>query len=235
MKKSVWLIEAKANIHAGNENTSNYGLIDKAIQRNALTQLPCIHSSSLKGALNEFATEKVGLSDEERIRIFGVDKKKNGNKKTQKGKYVFFDATILFLPVPADDKLYELVTCEAVLNEFLERMNAFGISCTLPALEAALREIGYEYREKSEEEFKELCSDDELPIIARNRLESGESVNLWYEQILPRKTVFSTLLLSDDDLLAGHLMEENNLVQIGANATIGYGYCQFKKLNISES
>lgn len=234
MKKSVWLIEAKTNIHAGNENTSNYGLIDKAIQRNALTQLPCIHSSSLKGALNEFATEKVGLSDEERIRIFGVDKKKNG-KKTQKGKYVFFDANILFLPVPADDQLYNLVTCDAVLNEFLEQMNAFGISCTLPVLEAALRGMGYEYRKKSEEEFKELCHDDELPIIARNRLENGESVNLWYEQILPRKTVFSTLLLSDDNLLAGHLMEENNLVQIGANATIGYGYCQFKKLNVSES
>lgn len=235
MEKSVWIIEAKSNMHVGNENTSNYGLIDKSIQKSVLTQLPCINSSSLKGALNEFATEKLQLSDEDRIRIFGVDKKKNGNKKTQKGKYVFFDATILFLPVPADDQLYELVTCDMVLNELVERMNVFGIPCTLLSLETALKEMKYNYVKRSAEKFKELCSDDELPIIARNRLESGESVNLWYEQVLPRKTVFTTLFLSDDDLLATHLMQENNLVQIGANATIGYGYCQFKKLNVSKS
>lgn len=56
--KSVWLITAKTNLHVGNENTSNYGLVDKLIQRDALTGLPCINSSSLKGALNEFFTVK---------------------------------------------------------------------------------------------------------------------------------------------------------------------------------
>ena len=29
--KNAWLIIAKANLHVGNENISNYGLIDKAI------------------------------------------------------------------------------------------------------------------------------------------------------------------------------------------------------------
>lgn len=230
MEKSVWLIEAMTNIHAGNENVSSYGLIDKVIQRSASTNLPCIHSSSLKGAINEFATEVLGLEEEERIRIFGGDKKKNGSKKTQKGKYVFFDANLLFLPVPDEERLYRLVTCDAVLNEVVERMNAFGIACNLRSLEAQLRTLGYSYRKETEAKFKELCSDDELPIIARNRLESGESVNLWYEQILPRKTVFCSLIMSEDTVLLDRLKQENTLVQIGANATIGYGYCQFKKL-----
>lgn len=46
--KNAWLIIAKANLHVGNENISNYGLIDKAIQRDIVTNLPCINSSSLK-------------------------------------------------------------------------------------------------------------------------------------------------------------------------------------------
>ena len=56
MNTNVWLIQAKTNLHVGNKNTSNYGLIDKAIQRDPLTQIPCINSSSLKGALNEYCT-----------------------------------------------------------------------------------------------------------------------------------------------------------------------------------
>ena len=55
--KTAWLIVAKTSLHVGNENTSNYGLIDKAVQRDAVTGLPCINSSSLKGAINEYASQ----------------------------------------------------------------------------------------------------------------------------------------------------------------------------------
>ena len=56
-KNNIWFITAKTNLHVGNENTNSYGLIDLAVQRNATTGLPCINSSSLKGALNEFASQ----------------------------------------------------------------------------------------------------------------------------------------------------------------------------------
>lgn len=46
MKKSVWIIQAETNIHVGNENTTGTGLIDKAVQRNVLTEIPCINASS---------------------------------------------------------------------------------------------------------------------------------------------------------------------------------------------
>ena len=76
--------------------------------------------------------------------------------------------------------------------------------------------------------FQELCDDEHLPIIARNRLKNGESDNLWYEQVLPAKSVLGTIIETDDNTLIEAL--NGHLVQIGANATIGYGYCTFVKL-----
>lgn len=226
--KNVWLIIAKSNLHVGNENNSSYGLIDKAIQRDALTNLPCINSSSLKGAFNEYATEKVKMEDTKRIHIFGVDKGKE-NATTQKGCYIFFDANILFLPVRDDCNLYKLVTCPAVLDLFLSKMKLHGIDINRESLKQSLATKGYnDYEEIENEIFKEYCSDEELPIIARNRLKNGESDNLWYEQLLPQETVFYTLIISDNNDLDDCL--EKDLVQIGANATIGYGYCKLQKL-----
>ena len=121
--KNAWLIIAKANLHVGNENISNYGLIDKAIQRDIVTNLPCINSSSLKGAINEYTTMvcTTSITPQQRISIFGVDK--NDKSKTQKGNTVFFDANILALPRPNDHTLYELATCDAVLDRFVERLS----------------------------------------------------------------------------------------------------------------
>ena len=76
--------------------------------------------------------------------------------------------------------------------------------------------------------FQVLCDDEHLPIIARNRLKNGESDNLWYEQVLPAKSVLGTIIETDDNTLIEAL--NGYLVQIGANATIGYGYCTFVKL-----
>lgn len=220
-KNNLWFITAKTNLHVGNENTSSYGLIDLAVQRNATTGLPCINSSSLKGALNEYAANKENLSSNDLIRIFGSDKT-GKSKESQKGKYIFFDANILFLPKQLDTKLYELVTCEAVLNRFFEQMELItGEKITEGNL------TPFNYKKVSEEEFISLCSDDNLPIIARNVLENGESKNLWYEQVIPAETVFYTLIDDNEDKTLAAKLENNAIVQIGAGATIGYGYCKF--------
>ena len=233
---------AKTNLHVGNENTSSYGLIDLAVQRNVTTGLPCINSSSLKGALNEYAAQVVKLKSEDLIRIFGSDKvKENGknrNSDTKKGLYTFFDANILFLPVQDDNTLYHLETSHDVIKRFRSQMSLFGIQLTEDddALLAELKTVlgikkDVKFSEK-DEDFINLCSDDNLPIIARNVLDNGESKNLWYEQVIPAETIFYTLIDDrGDSALANKIKEKNALVQIGANATIGYGYCKFTNLN----
>ncbi len=82
----------------------------------------------------------------------------------------------------------------------------------------------------SDADFAYQCGDLCLPVIARNNLENGESKNLWYEQIVPRQarfwfyTVCGTRADKFDELVNG------KQVQIGANASIGYGVCEIKKL-----
>lgn len=222
-KNNVWFITAKTNLHVGNENTSSYGLIDLAIQRNATTGLPCINSSSLKGALNEFAAQNTPI---DRLKIFGSDKL-DKSKGSVKGLYTFFDANILFLPKQSDTQLFEMVTCDAVLNMFFAQVELMtGEKLT----ENCLNDV-VSFKKVSDAEFIDLCSDDNLPIIARNVLENGESKNLWYEQVLPAETVLYTLIDGKDDgTLDNELIKENAIVQIGAGATIGYGYCKFTNL-----
>ena len=235
-KNNVWFITAKTNLHVGNENTSSYGLIDLAVQRNVTTGLPCINSSSLKGALNEFATQELGMDEQSLIKIFGCDKK-GRCKDTQKGQYTFFDANILFLPVQDGNSLYHLETSHDVIARFRNQMLMFDVELNEndEALANELKTtLGISKEVKiieNDADFVDLCSDDNLPIIARNVLENGESKNLWYEQVVPAEPVFYTLIDDKQDgTLFGELSMPNAIVQIGANATIGYGYCKFTNL-----
>lgn len=84
----------------------------------------------------------------------------------------------------------------------------------------------------SDEDMKEQCSDYSLPVIARNCLENGQSTNLWYEQIMPRLSSFYFVLegVEKSEKLI-NAISEPELIQIGANATIGYGRCSIKKIN----
>jgi CRISPR-associated protein Cmr4 len=88
----------------------------------------------------------------------------------------------------------------------------------------------------SDEKMKEIVNDLNLPIIARNNLENGISQNLWYEQVLPRQTRFITVVLSpgDNDPHLQSFIEalEAQPVQIGANASIGYGFSDIKTLDV---
>jgi CRISPR-associated protein Cmr4 len=241
MSKNLWTITAKTILHVGNENTSSYGLIDLAVQRNATTELPCINSSSLKGALNEFATF-AGLDN--RFEIFGSDKIER--MKSKKGGYTFYDANILFLPMQDDHDLYIMTTSIGVLQRFKEMMTLFHIELSFfnllkddlndngkSDLAKQLKEVFDLQRSVvilSNEEFTEHCNNENLPIIARNVLDNGESKNLWYEQVVPAESVFYTIIDNNDLSGLEELLKEDTFVQIGANATIGYGYCLFKNL-----
>lgn len=78
-------------------------------------------------------------------------------------------------------------------------------------------------------DFRTLCDNDHLPVFARNYLNDGQSENLWYEQVLPRfSQLYFTVLVPDGDARFLQFNEHitGSLVQIGANATVGYGYCR---------
>lgn len=219
---SVWLIIPQTNLHVGNESVVNFSIIDKAIQRDAATGLPCINSASFKGAVKEYLDQVSDMNDDTIIKLFGSVKKDKNT--TRKGRAIFFDANLLAIPVPAHNKKgYDLAYSDDVINSFVEKASVLGAEGITP--EGIKQEIGVD---KQCDDFHDLCSDDSLPIIARNCLENGESKNLWYEQVLPSHSVLGTIIVipngDEFDLLNG------KIVQIGANATIGYGYCRFVKL-----
>ena len=218
---SVWLIIPQTNLHVGNESIVNFSVIDKAIQRDVTTGIPCINSSSLKGAIKEFLANE-GCPNI--MELFGSVK---ADKNTsQKGSALFFDATLLAVPEQktGGDSPYKQAYSDNVVNAFVQKASVLGANVKK---EEILNNISQ--KEKCDyKKFELLCSDDNLPIIARNCLENGESVNLWYEQVLPSQCVLATIIQTvnekDLDMLNG------KIVQIGANATIGYGYCKFIKL-----
>ena len=52
-KVAFFTITAKTPLHIG-AGGENFWIVDKLIQRDASTNLPCIYASSLKGALREY-------------------------------------------------------------------------------------------------------------------------------------------------------------------------------------
>lgn len=221
MNTYVFKITAKTNLHVGNESGGDFTIIDKAIQRDPLTNLPCINSSSLKGAINEFCTNAIKMPADARKKLFGSDKiDKKGD--SQKGEAIFFDAKLLFLPQQDDNTLFHYVTSDAIIAMLNDRVKLFNPSFSF------VKPVTYNNKAviTENEKLSAICSDDNLPIIARNVLDNGESKNLWYEQVLPAETVLYTIIQEEGDVLAKAL--DGKIVQIGANATIGYGYCRFE-------
>ncbi|MDX2246832.1 MAG: type III-B CRISPR module RAMP protein Cmr4 [Bacteroidia bacterium] len=79
-------------------------------------------------------------------------------------------------------------------------------------------------------QFCNLAKD--LPVIARNHLEDGQSKNLWYEEIVPREARFATFIQGEElhlKMFSDHT--NGKIIQVGANATVGYGQTLFTLLN----
>ncbi len=71
-----------------------------------------------------------------------------------------------------------------------------------------------------------------LPVIARNFLDNGQSKNLWYEEVVPRETLFYTIVTSPANLDTFYdAFDGIKQMQIGGNSSVGYGYC---KVNIQK-
>ncbi|ABR54021.1 CRISPR-associated RAMP protein, Cmr4 family [Methanococcus vannielii SB] len=267
VKKELYIIEAITNMHVGSGD-ANFGIIDKTVQRDVLTGFPAIYSSSLKGSLRDYfvglKSEKTGINDLIIDHIFG--KEGNNENGSIQGKYKFFEAKLLGLPVRSNKRPYLIATCPQILNDFLESAKIFASELsneisdlgTIDLLNGEIfvngkiddeiieghkvessanlwenleKLLGNDFVIFSNEKFMEICA--ELPVIARNKLDNGESKNLWYEEIIPRKTKFYFGV----DLGSGEYNNkftkniDDKIVQIGGNATIGYGFAKLENLS----
>lgn len=233
MTTHVFLIRALTNLHVGSGDT-NYGAVDKQVQRDPATNLPTIHSTSIKGALREHFEEVAGWGkDDPRIlHIFGSAVANSQNAK--QGAYHFFSADLLALAAPDDTDnqniFFHRLTTEEVLSQFFKKAQLLKGIDQQSAIESALNNLDGKFKKSDKKILNKVA--ENLPVIARNQLENGISNNLWYEEIVPRETIFGWIIQSNGKHEQDFLKElgEDTIIQIGANATVGYGFCHFKKI-----
>ena len=264
-KTNAYLITCLTNLHVGSGG-ANYGVVDNLVQRDSITGVPTINSSSLKGALREFFKNNWGEGDAKLKYIFGVDELRNSSsakKDPSIGHYKFFPADLLVLPVRSNKKPFYRATSKMLVDTINEKaINLTGnslISGTYANVSKGSPKIkgvtgtrledweaivdntldvsewmGENVAIFNDDTFKILAS--KLPVIARNHLENGVSKNLWYEEIVPRESRFVFFVSMDnkynDDF---DKVLDGAVVQIGANGSIGYGYCKIKKIYDHES
>lgn len=249
-KVAFFSITAKSSLHVG-AGGENFWIVDNLVQRDPATNLPCIYASSLKGALREYMRDYLknndpnwvktlfdifgndksdtDLTDDEMAKVLGVDKDKI-RKLNYPGQFRFLQAELLCIPIHKEGHIIHKITCPWLKENFEEKLNLFEIELTsgntLESLLNANEEI-------SNEMFCENVDDFHLPVIARNHLEDGTSTNLWYEQILPRETKLFFPVLYEDDALFTAFKDTlvKNPIQIGANASVGYGFCKVELID----
>ncbi len=232
MNVSLLIIDCISNLQVGS-GKDNDGLIDKLIQRDPVTGIPCIFSSSLKGALREHCSKL--LHNDITEKIFGKKVDDQNALACKPGAYRFTDAMLLAMPdiTNIENYPYRLVSCQEVLDELRNEAQLFGGGSAIQdAIECSKGMtrimVGDEEIMLDANKFLQNFADDEhLPVIARNYLENGISANLWYEQVLPRRSRLAAFVLYEGDIDESFVKAiSNTVVQIGANATVGYGLCK---------
>ena len=268
MINHVYRIECITNLHVGSGDV-NYNIIDNEVERDPVTGYPVVHSSGLKGALREYFSAKKDLSFDI-TDIFGqepvrkkseADSTGSNSKAIKPGSYKFMDANLLARPMRVSGQIASItVISERSVNDFIRRMNLFGIDkfgCELieplvfPESINFLTNVGGINSIEGEEfaalpkhaadiinRLSEIIGSDyavvkdfndyDLPVVARNYLEDGESKNLWYEEIVPHDSIFYTVIMTPDSQMQLDLSE---IIQIGGHASIGCGFTKFSKLN----
>ena len=271
-------IKPITNLHVGSGD-SNFGVVDNLVQRDAITDIPIINSSSFKGAIRDYFDRKNYLTNCVFESIFGFekDKKDSCKKFPDFGLVKFFEARLLFLPLRSNVLPFFHTTSIENIKMFDEFAKSFGFDLGLNIDElnrfenknvnffadayiedvfskrvsenSVIKRLKEIFKIKNiailkNEEFNYYVKN--LPVIARNKLDNGKSVNLWYEEVVPRESIFYSAIgkyknLDESDKKsfenAYKKFEEEifkNLIQIGANESIGYGVCEIRELKASK-
>jgi CRISPR-associated protein Cmr4 len=253
MKTHLFKLACLTDLHVGN-GEANYSIIDNEVQKDTVLQdVPIIHASGVKGSLREHFERIWGKTDPKIKTIFG--------DKDGAGSYKFFTALCIARPlrVSDGDKPYVLATSPAILEHFSAFLK--GLGCTnFYSNERDSLEVGTSIEVEGEPAITKNCAKLELligkdfavidklcnydlPVRARNRLdENGQSQNLWYEELVPHKSIFYFAVIEPgdtkgndgtirksfyEDFLCGI---ENFPVQFGGNASVGNGYTTIKEV-----
>lgn len=250
MKRTVYKAECLTNLHVGSGEV-NYNVIDNEVERDAITKIPVIHASGVKGALRDVTDEALQTA------IFGAP---SGAETSSEGTHKFFDAQMIARPM----RVYESKTRASIpvvsidsVNRFFYLMKAFGLKdygfseITLPDfggnifLTNCRENISVEGEKTGKltgdtlsqlEAIKDIIGDEfalvgkydefPLPVVARNCLENGISKNLWYEEVVPHGSIFYFMVIApaDDKLVIPEI------VQFGGNKSIGCGYTKVTQI-----
>ena len=242
MKTHLYKMECITDMHVGNGET-NYSIIDNEVQKDTVLQdVPIIHASGVKGALKEHFECLWGKEDIRIKNIFG--------DKDDAGKYKFFTAICVARPLRVSNGSlpYVLATSDAILEHFSFFLKGMGMGllnvydkANDPLIDGANIEVeGMSLSTKNCVHLEELIGKDfivignlcdyDLPVRARNVLDdNGLSKNLWYEELVPHKSIFYFTIITPDDACE-LVFCENIPVQFGGNASIGNGYCTIKEV-----
>jgi CRISPR-associated protein Cmr4 len=244
----AYLIECLSNLHVG-AGDNNYGVIDKQVQRDTISNFPIIHSSGLKGALREYFEKMVKLTPDLITRYFGSAKSEQAN--LAQGALRFFEAHLLSVPVRSvsESEIFFRATTGGIVDSFnsMSENLKCNTAINFPATVSGTAETEYESAplfndvefiggkavKFNSTQINNLF--DHLPVIARNSLDNGISENLWYEEVVPRESRFYFFVNVPPELNENFLQDINEnlhgkMVQIGANATVGYGLCKITKM-----
>ena len=265
---TMYLIENHTNMHVGS-GEANFGTVDRLIQRDAITGYPIIHASSLKGALREFCEFRHNADDAPTFIEHTFGNENNAGKVRFYDAWLlsvpFRSDREPYFMCTSPKAVAQLLEMARVMGIEIEGKEAFeqvvnyryayiGIRRDNARIEDfdanTVGNIDFNALEKllggpvaivPDKLFDSLLKD--LPVIARNQLENGESKNLWYEEVLPRKSRLFTFVstptnLNDDDAasLANHFQRlhgylgDETPIQLGANASVGYGLCRFTEV-----
>ena len=223
MKAKIFVIECVTNLHVGNGDV-NFNIIDNEVERDVVTGFPTINSSGVKGALRAFFEENK-LSDIING-IFGSEDKGS----TTSGSLKFLSANLLALPIRSisgDDKPYSIHAPKTACEDFNQMIANFQLeNVSIADMKGGDEKITLDADNSCYERYG-------LPVIARNSV--GEKTNLWYEEVVPHKSIFYFAVVastSEADGLLDVFTESvrEKIIQFGANASVGYGICKVIKV-----
>ena len=222
MKSKIFVIECLTNLHVGNGDV-NFNIIDNEVERDVVTGFPTINSSGVKGALRAFFEEN-DLSDINGI--FGSEDKGS----TTSGSLKFLSANLLALPIRSisgDDKPYSIHAPKTACEDFKQMIENFQLeNVSIEDIKGIDEKITLDADNSCYERYG-------LPVIARNSV--GEQTNLWYEEVVPHKSIFYFAVV-DSTSKADSLLDvftdsvRDKIIQFGANASVGYGLCKVIKV-----
>ena len=157
-KNRAYIIKTKTNLHVGADGT-NFGIVDKEVQRDSISNLPIINGSSLKGAIREHFRDMLATTNELEIdsqkvkpfvfrTIFGEKQKeldeedtKTYSKLPKHGLVKFIDAKLLFLPLRSNIRPFYHTTSISNLKSMVEFLKSFGISIEIDNISDIKRSV----------------------------------------------------------------------------------------------